>query len=223
MKYLLFIAMIIVASCSSSKMGQSGDKVSGNDLFTIGGDCQFKEGTGFDSKVGTVQCGDILFDFDYGKYANAGPITIEEGFMRAFNANYYAKFFEIIHIEAKLNGLFRDSVSIVNIVDKVEDTKTIFQCQVCTKVANLKFRGRTYGYPFQLNNEDPNLKHYDITTDTTDVYIRKIYMSNNDSLPSGLYLKSVDGKKDGKTLSLVTRNRVDSQNLRKLLTSVKFK
>ncbi|HMR90259.1 MAG TPA: hypothetical protein PKD51_18985 [Saprospiraceae bacterium] len=223
MKYFFSVVMIIVASCSSSKMGQRGDKVSSNDLFTIGGNCQFKEGTGFDSKVGTVRCGDIIFDYDYGKYANAGPVTMEEGFMRAFNANYYAKFFEIIHIEAKLNRLFRDSVSIVNIVDKVEDTKTIFQCQVCTKVANLKFRGRTYGYPFQFNNEDPNLKYYDITMDTTDNYIRKIFISSIDSLPSGLYLRSVEGKKDGKILSIVTRNRVDSQNLRKLFASVKFK
>lgn len=215
--------MIIVASCSSSKMGQRGDKVSGNDLFTIGGDCNFKEGTGFDSKVGTVQCGDIIFDYDYGKYANAGPITLAEGFMRAFNANYYAKFFEIIHIEAKLNRLFRDSVSVVNIVDKVEDTKTIFQCQVCSKVANLKFRGRTYGYPFQLNNEDPYLKLYAITLDTSDLYIRKIYISNVDSLPSGLYLKHVGVKKEGKTLSLVTRNRLDAKNLHELFTSVKLK
>jgi hypothetical protein len=223
MKYSLLIMMIIVTSCSSSKMGQSDDKVSSNDLFTISGDCNFNEGTGLDSKVGTVQCGNVIFHYDYGKYANAGPITIEEGFMRAFNANYYAKFFEIIHIEAKLNRLYRDSVSIVDIVDKSDNIKTIFQCQVCTKVANLKFRGRAYGYPFQLNNEDPNLKYYEISMDTSDLYIRKIYISNVDSLPSGLYLTNVGAKKNDKTLSIITRNRVDAKNLKELFTSVKLR
>lgn len=214
---------MILSSCLSSKIQNDDGKVSSNDLFLISGDCNFKEGIGFDSKVGTIQCGDITFNYDYGKNSYSGPVAIEEGFMRAFNANYYAKFFEIIHIEAKLNRLFRDSVSIVNIVDKTDGMKTIFLCDVCTKVANIKFRGRTYGYPFQFNFEDPNLKYYDLTVDTTDGFIRKIYISKTDSMPSGLYLKSLEGKRDSKALSLVTRNRAEGHNLQKLLTSVKLK
>jgi len=222
MNYSLYLLMIIVTSCSSSKIGKGDDKVSSNDIFFIGGECSFKEGKGIDSRVGTVQCGDIVFDYEYGKYAYAGPITVEEGFMRAFNANYYAKFFEIIHIDAKLNRLFRDSVSSVTIVDKADDAKTIFPCQVCTKVAYLKFRDRTYGYPFQLHNEDPKLKHYDITVDTTDVRIRKIYLSKTDSLPSGIYIKRF-GNKSGNSLSLTTLNKVDRLFLSKLLQTVRFK
>lgn len=221
--YLVIIILLISLSCASKKGVNTDKRGSSNDIFQIGKDCIFSVSDGMDSKVGTAKCGEIVFDYDYGKYSFSGPVTEEESFILAFNANYYAKFFEIIHIEAKLNRLFRDSVTLVYVADKSKEDKVIFQCLPCNKVAKIKFRGRSYLYPFPSLGAETNASSYQISTDTTSGLIRKIFISKVDTLPSGLYLRENSNDKNGNKLSLTTKSKVDPKTLTDIFRSVVLK
>ncbi len=220
---LILLFLFAILSCSSYKGVHKGTNLSRNDIFIIGAECIFKEGLGMDTKVGSVQCGEIVFDYDFGKYSFSGPVTPEEGFMRAFNANYYARFFEIIHIEAKLNRLFRDSVALVIVRDKSKTDNLLFECMACDKVAKVKFRGRSYLYPYVSQNQDTHSSAYQISTDTMSGFIRKIFISKVDSLPSGLYLRQNINERTGNKLSLITKSRVDSKALTDIFKSIVLK
>lgn len=220
---LITFLLITSLSCLSKRGLQNDTKFSSNELFLIGANCSFQDEKGFDSKVGKAICGDIIFDFDYSKNSYRVPLTDQEEFMRVFHANYYAKFFDIIHIEAKLNRLFRDSVTLVYITDKSTEDNLLFDCLVCNKVAKIKFRERSYIYPYSsqvLNGKDST---YQISVDTTSTLIRKIFISRVDSLPSGLYLRPKGQERTTKKLSMTTKSKVEPTILTEILKSVVLK
>lgn len=185
-------------------------------------DCQFFEEAGIDSRTGRVVCDDLKLSYDYGKYSFAGPLTDIEKFRNEFKGNYHVKFFEKIHIDTKLYNMFMDSVSILGVfpVDGNQN-KMLFDCPPCNKVASLKFRNRNYYYPFYGAVEPQGA--YQLKIDTSDSCYRKIFLSESDSLASGLYMVPLNAGKNGLKLSIVTNTGKADHRLAKLLESVKLK
>ena len=64
-----------------------------------------------DSKLGTLECRDISFDYDFGPFSYPGPLTPEEEFTRSFDTYHHVKFFEDRLIDPKVYKIFLDSVN----------------------------------------------------------------------------------------------------------------
>ncbi len=221
--YLLygFIILTLLVSCSSHK-NLTEINSENQTLFTIGKKCSVLRSQGTDSYIGNLYCGNVSFDYDFGKYSYSGPVTLEEDFYQSFRSIFYANFFEKIHIDQKVYKLFVDSVKIVSINKYREDAKNLFSCKTCNSTASLKFRGRSYLFPYSNNDELWKQDDYRIVVDTLDGVVRKIYYSNIDSLQSGLYLYKKDELRGGDKLSLTTNNKISFNKLAKLLKTVEL-
>ena len=226
MKYLFFLQaflLIISYGCVSNKSKTNKDEISGNDIFTIVSDCMFKADQGIDSQLGTVSCGNVLLNYDYGRFSYPGPITLEEDFANGFRGIFYVKFFDLIHIDQKVHRLFLDSVKVLDIRRPKPEDKLLFPCPNCNAIATVSFRNRIYQYPYTNNKSLWTMSDYEVTVDTILGYKRKLYMATNDSLPSGLFLSPVINPRQANKLSVVIHTKVDPVAARKLLMSIRLK
>ncbi|MBC7885610.1 MAG: hypothetical protein H7X99_09050 [Saprospiraceae bacterium] len=223
-KVFISLLSIMTIACHSNKIGRQQNHFrSENIFFSIAEQCVFSISKNADSNTGEGICGELRFQYDYSIHPYEGPLTVEEDFIHGFRGNYYAKFFDIIHIDAKLHRLFMDSVSLISIKKKSSDVGLLFSCIPCTAIAKLSFRGRNYLYPFTSNPTLWIQNDYIIKSDTTNGYIRKIYIAAHDSLASGLYLYPQLNPRKNNKLSLTTRYSQDKQQLEKILKSVTMK
>ncbi|MBK9737862.1 MAG: hypothetical protein IPO92_24170 [Saprospiraceae bacterium] len=95
MRSIFFIFSVFVCAnfgCGTHKNNTIQDKISRNEIFSIGDECVFKTGQGIDSQVGTVSCGDVSLNYDYGRFSYPGPITLEEDFINGFKGVFHVKF-----------------------------------------------------------------------------------------------------------------------------------
>lgn len=167
-------------------------------------------------KTSTYQCLNHEFIISKDALLNE-PLTIEEEFQNAFRGNYYAKFFEIIHIDSKLYRVFRDSVQLVSISDLNLSKKQLFSCPTCNKSATLIFRNRTYHYPFFWPETASSSFQYNFTIDTISGYYRKIWIAKSDSLPSGVTFR----KSALKSFTICNPKTKDKQAIQNILVNIK--
>lgn len=164
----------------------------------------------------TYLCQDMTFFLTTAKRDDE-PLTVEEEFENAFKGNYYAKFFEKIHIDSKLYKLFRDSVSLLTVTDTNQLVKPLFNCSACNKLATLKFRNREYCFPFYWSSSE-NQGLFTIHMDTLVNYKRKIWIANQDDKPSGVTIRYADKN----FVTVFVTNTIDRQKVYSILSEIKL-
>src|SRR5690606_26790754 len=77
------------------------------------------------------------------------PVNIEARFFETFRGYHYHKFFELVHVDPKVYGLFRDSVTVLEVLPATAlvDARELFECKPCNAKAVLQFRFRKFVYP----------------------------------------------------------------------------
>jgi len=176
-----------------------------------------------DSKVGTIDCGDISFNYDYGKYSNVGPITAKEEFRRSFDTYHHIKFFEFRMIDPKVYKIFLDSIQVIDVRRKKPDDKLFFDCDPCNTTAEITFMGETYYYPVTLSEDQLNMKGFTCTFEEKGGMVYKYFQVEN-SLP-GLFITPKKNRyKKKNTLSLiVTETTLSKEEVDQILKSVYLK
>ncbi len=132
-----------------------------------------------DSKVGTLECPDISFYYDYGLYSNPGPITPREEFRRSFDAYHHIKFFEYRKLDSKVYKLFLDSVRIVEVREKLDSDDFFFECKPCNTTAVITFMRDTYYYPFTLSKNQLSMEDFSASFEERGRYLYKYYKEEN--------------------------------------------
>ena len=157
--FLTFTLMIVIfGACKTNKsIAPKGFK---NDFMGIEGfKCSdIPSPDAIDSRVGTIQCDEISFTYDYGNFSNPGPLTPKEEFTRAFDTYHHVKFFENRMIDPKVYRIFLDSVQVVDVSRKKASDSLMFSCDPCNATAQLTFMGETYYYPLTLSENQLNMK-----------------------------------------------------------------
>ena len=147
------LLVLLLASCRTTADYQTASYQ--NAIFAIAGvqGCsEANSGDAVEAQIGIVTCDDFSLSYDYGKYGFRGPQTLEESFEASFAAYHYTKFFELTHIDPKVQKLFIDSVELVNVYEASAVTdSTLFDCSTCNVVAELLFKQKTYLYPTTMN------------------------------------------------------------------------
>ena len=126
-----------------------------NDYFGIKSiDCvEMLNPDAVDSYVGTLDCGCVTFNYDYGKYSNPGPLTKKEEFRNSFDAYHHIKYFKNRMVDPKVNKLFLDSVLIIDVRRKLESDLLLFECDPCNATAVLEFKNDITFFPFTMNKK----------------------------------------------------------------------
>lgn len=154
MKYLVVVLCICMGySCSTTSKYQKATYQ--NSIFSMAGveGCtEANSGDAIDAQIGIVTCEDFTLSYDYGRYGYRGPKTLEESFEASFRAYHYTKFFELTHIDPKVQKLFIDSVQLLKVhkSEAIADS-TMFDCGTCNVSAELIFKQRTYFFPTTMN------------------------------------------------------------------------
>jgi len=219
----IFLLCSLFFACKSTKK----DEVTGfeNEYFGIKGiSCIEKiNPNAIDSYVGTLDCGCVTFNYDYGRYSNPGPLTRKEEFRNAFDAYHHVKLFKNRMIDPKVNKLFLDSVQVKNVRPKLDTDNLMFDCETCNASAELTFKKDTYLFPFtmdekQLNNEEVGVSFSDNGA------LQYKYYTDTDSEPA-LYVTPIQNRfKKKKCLSLTVANSdCSSDNLDQILQAVYMK
>ncbi len=189
--------------------------------FTLPADCLV---FGPKDKVrysGSITCSRHNFFYSFGEPAYFAPLTLKEEFILAFKGNYHAKFFEKIHIDPKVYRLFIDSVAVLGVERKtVNSEKMLLNCSVCNMEAKLLFRGNVYYYPYYINTISDISNSYLIESDTIRGYVRKLWFSLSDTLPSGLLLNPLNKKEADKSLMIITNKEKCTPEVKKLLYKI---
>lgn len=206
MKYLipLLLASVYLIACKSSTITLSDDF--GNEAFTIEGiKCSDTPGEGTDSKVGVLECEDVSFYYDYGRYSSKGPITPREEFRRSFDTYHHIKFFEDRMIDPKVYKLFLDSVNVVEVRKKEESDPLMFSCDPCNTTAIITFKNDTYHYPITLSEKQLNMDSFKAEFKKVNGFIYKKYQVDGER-PS-LYVTPIKNRFSKKNcLSLTVKN-----------------
>jgi hypothetical protein len=203
--FAIFLTVILMLGACKTQKSISPEGFN-NDFMGIAGiECsEMLIPDAIDSKVGTINCNDISFTFDYGKYSYPGPLTPKEEFTRAFDAYHHVKFFEDRMIDPKVFKIFLDSVKVVDVRRKKDTDNLMFTCDPCNTTAQLTFLGDTYYYPLTLSEDQLNMKGYTCSFEERGDYIYKYYQVDNKNKDSGLYISPKKNRyKSKNTLSLV--------------------
>jgi len=188
MKNSILIITFCIVGLTACKTKQPTLKTGAfeNEIFTIAGVTGCKEshsGDAVDSQIGQINCDNISFSYDYGLYGARGPQTLKEQFRSSFDSYHYSKFFEVIHIDSKVQEIFKDSINIEKIELAEKNTeKLLFECEPCNVVAHINFKGKTYYYPTTMNKSSLEKDYSDIQFLTTDNQSIKTYSSENNEL-----------------------------------------
>jgi len=173
-----------------------------------------------DSKVGTLDCKNISFNYDYGKFSNPGPITPKEEFRRTFDNYHHLRFFEYRMIDKKVYKLFLDSVDVVEVRPKRADDTPFFECKTCNIMAEITFKGDTYFFPVTLSEKQLDQSDYSVSFKEKGANVHKYYQQNN--RPTGLYITPKFNRfKKKNTLSLtVKETTLSTEEVERILDSV---
>lgn len=192
-------------------------------------DCRnFEHTTGFgiDSQIGTVDCDGYIFNYEYGRYSSNRPISLCESFSKKFYSYYYSKFFEAIYVEEKVHDVLKDSIVIVEVVNKRFDKKYIVDCKPCMATAKLLFADKEFLFAFNPNEEIlKNENSYNFSIVGIDkTYYKKTYISKEENM-HGVYFapNSNSSKSRLKNKLSVTIDTTLSNTLEQILMSIKLK
>jgi hypothetical protein len=78
------------------------------------------------------------------------PISLTHQFRNAFYAYHYNSFFDKVYLDSKVKKIFRDSVTILDVVPKTTGLDLMFSCENCNVVATLKFKKKVFYFPVQM-------------------------------------------------------------------------
>lgn len=182
--------------------------------------------SGIDSKVGMLTCDNYTFQYDYGRYSSMQPISLFESFTKKFYAYHYSKFFEAIYVEEKLREPLKDSITILEVVNRRFEGKYIVDCTDCMATAKLSFADNVFLYAFNPSPkaiENENDFAIQIDFDENDYY-KKTFISNKENIhgvyiaPSGNFNKSRMKNK----LVISTEGKI-SDPLQSILNSIHIK
>lgn len=207
--YFIFFGLLF-SSCKTQKTVSSDGFQ--NEFFGIKGlKCEeTKSPDAIDSQVGSLQCEDISFTYDYGKYSNPGPLTPKEEFRRAFDTYHHIKFFENRMIDPKVYKIFLDSVVVINVRRKMDDDKLIFGCEPCNTSAEITFLGDTYLYPLTLSEKQLGREGYSSEFEKKGKLIHKYYRKDDGT--TGLYIApEKNAYRTKNTLSLIVNESTLTQ------------
>lgn len=217
--FIVLLALLFCACKTQKSLDKNGFN---NDFLGIDGiKCtDTKNPDAIDSQIGTIDCNDISFSYDYGKFSYSGPLTPKEEFLRTFDTYHHIKFFENRMIDPKVYKIFLDSVQAVDVRRKKDTDKLLFQCDPCNTIAELTFLGETYFYPLTLSEDQMDMKGYSCSFEERGAYIYKYFQVDNE-LP-GLYITPKKNRyKTKNTLSLmVTNSSLSTEKIYDILQSV---
>jgi len=213
---------LIFHSCKTQKT-MSIDGFQNDFLLIKGLECtDAKSPDAIDSRVGTIDCGEISFTYDYGLFSNQGPITPKEEFRRSFDIYHHIKFFEYRMLDPKVYKIFLDSVEVVDVRRKNENDKSFFDCEPCNTTAEITFKGDTYFFPLTLSEKQLVQKGYKCTFEEKGELIYKYYQEEG-AMP-GLYISPKKNRfKKKNTLSLmVSKTTLSEKEVDEILRSVQL-
>lgn len=202
--YIILFSSLFFA-CKSIKK----DEVTGfeNEYFGIKGiSCiETVNPDAIDSYVGTLDCGCVTFNYDYGRYSNPGPLTRKEDFRNAFDTYHHIKFFKDRMIDPKVNKLFLDSVQVIDVRRKLKTDELMFDCETCNASAELTFKKDTYLFPFTLSEKQLDNKETGVSFSNKGILQYKYYTDSN-SEPA-LYITPIQNRFKKKKCFALTVNK----------------
>ena len=217
---LFALGVLLFQSCKTKKdLSSEGFQ---NEFVMIKG-LQCKETinpNAIDSRIGSIDCNEISFNYDYGKFSYPGPLTAIEDFRRTFDNYYHKKFFEYRMIDPKIYNIFLDSVKVLEVRKKDEKDVGFFECKPCNGIAEFTFRGETYLYPFTA--AENQIVKEGLTVDFVEKEsIQYKFYKEKDALP-GLYASPIRNRfKTENTLSLtIKETTLSEEEIQKILKNV---
>ncbi|MBK8668029.1 MAG: hypothetical protein IPN89_00640 [Saprospiraceae bacterium] len=221
---LILLFSLLIIGCQGNRRTLFVTKMDKNENkgFTMDADCKIQTTPGTGSDKGHITCKDVTLEYDYSLSSFRGPMTEMEEFTDAFKGYHHTKFFEIIHIDSKLHGFFRDSVKITDIkkIKQGAVNNSIITCNTCNMEALLHFRKKKYKWPYYSTLKE--VSTYKIEMDTMDGYFRKLFLSGVDTLPSGVLIAPLSGKHTKPSFSVTTYSK-NLPKVRKILQSISIK
>lgn len=209
-----------IISCRSTK--DDTPKGFENEHFGIKGiNCIEKVNPdGIDSYIGTLDCGCVTFNYDYGKYSNPGPLTKKEEFRQSFDAFHHIKYFKYRMVDPKVNKLFLDSVRIIDVRRKLDSDLLLFECDPCNVVAVLEFKKDVSLYPFTISEKQLDKKELEVSFVEKGKLQYKYYKDGNDA--HALYMTPIQNRyKKKNCLSLTVANtECNSEKVKQILKAV---
>ena len=118
------------------------------------------------------------------------PIPLEMVFTQEFYAVHYNKFFDRVLLDPKVKKLFRDSVTIREVV-VLEGPSDSISCSNCNVVAKLEFKKSIFDFPAQMSDK----ALYDdrchiFKSENNDQYEKLIFLSKGKCGTNGILLSS---------------------------------
>lgn len=191
---LLIITIITVVSCSK-KLDYSKQKQKlVLDAFYVPKTCIVQPSEGIDSKTGLLICASDTFNYDLGRMASPGPMSLYDEFNNTFKSFHHRRFFKKVDLDPKLYTAFLDSVKVVEI-NHISSPKgpLMFTCDGCNAVATLQFKGTNFQFPYQVDQALLGTRRtMTFLYSQEGGYYRKIYTSKSSLKGNGLYTKPLD-------------------------------
>jgi hypothetical protein len=152
---------------------------------------------GIDGETGTIQSPLHVINYDCSSYPYAGPQNKEEYFMQTFRSYHYLSYFDTIHIDKKVQKLFRDSVKLISLKEIPLGSA---RCKSCNYEAMLKFKQFVSPIYFLATNEmQQQWSASKINVDTIQNFVIKTYQNDKEK---GAYIREKHGDRRSKKLSL---------------------
>lgn len=196
-KASLFCLFMLCFACATSK-----NTVPSCHQFGLYAYCEMhstkKNAVGIDGETGTIQSSAHVINYDHSSQAFAGPQNKEEYFMQTFRSYHYLNYFDSIHIDKKVQKLFRDSVKLISLKQIPIGTS---RCKSCNFEAMMKFKQFVSPvYFFATSALQEQWSSAQISYDTIQNFVVKTYQNDKEK---GAYIKDLKGDKQAKKLSLV--------------------
>lgn len=176
-----------------------------------------------DSYVGTLDCGCVTFNYDYGRYSKRGPLTRKEEFRNSFDAYHHTKFFKNRMIDPKVNKLFLDSVKVLDVRRKLDSDKLMIDCSTCNATAVLTFKNDTYLYPFTMSEKQLVEDESKVEFKEEGLFQYKYYTDSNSN--PALYVTPIQNRfKKKNCLSMnIVKSECGKEKVEKIIKSVYLK
>lgn len=176
----LLIVIFLMACSTKKKVSDSKDCLNFSFLKLCETHCIKTLKSGIDGELGVVQCQNYHFDYEVSRSAYEGPEDHFTYFVKAFRNYHYTKFFDFIHIDKKVQKLFRDSVRIMEVMPIAAGSD--LNCKNCNRKALLKFKNTNYPYAYVVSKElDDKLNSIHAVYYDLEDYNIRLYTSENEN------------------------------------------
>lgn len=199
--FTLFAAVaILTLGCHTSKNPNRRD----NNHITFGNieiaDKNLKQESSQVNKdqKGIIKTNSLVFSYDYSANAPSGPESVHDYLWKTFRSYHYLNFFDKIHIDKKVQKLFRDSL-IFEKFETLPEGKSK-DCKSCNYRLHITFKGYTYTHDVSVNSQlESELKQNITETFEKDGLLLKYFQTPKET---GVYIKNKEGDKTEPKLNL---------------------